>query len=279
MTEQVRGRVRQGGPADPGWEKRLRQTAGLFYAVCRREFVIQLRYPVNTLGGLAGAYAFFLLIFFGGQAVGGPGFDDSLASIVVGYFIWTTATSAYQSLARGVTRESQWGTLERLYMSPVGFGRVMVMLAVAKVGFGVVWGVLTLVLVLVTTGESLAVDLVSVAPVLVFAVLSVLGVGFVFGGAALRFKRVEKVFDLVQFLFVGLVAAPVERYPLLKLLPLAHGSHLLRVIMVDGRPLWTVPTIDLLVLVAVGVAYFLAGYLVLERIVDWSRAVGVMGDY
>jgi ABC-2 type transport system permease protein len=263
----------------PALRQSLRETAGMFAAVMRRDFILLRRYPVNTLGGIAATYAFFLLIFFGGRQFGGDQFQESLGGIIVGYFLWTMAVGAYQSLANQVTSEAQWGTLERLYMSPVGFGRVMAMMSVSSILYSFLWGIVILALSLATTGRTLAIDVVSVVPVVTFALMSVLGVGFVFGGAAVRFKRVGNVFNLLQFGFVALMAAPVEQYPALKALPLAQGSYLLREVMAEGRGLADLPATELGVLVAVGVGYFVAGYVVFALATRWSRRAGVMGHY
>jgi len=68
-------------------------------------------------------FMLFLLIFFGARALGGgvPGFGDTLDAIVVGFLVFTFAAFAYIEFALKMVREAQEGTLEQLYMSPVGF--------------------------------------------------------------------------------------------------------------------------------------------------------------
>ncbi|ESP88524.1 ABC transporter permease [Candidatus Halobonum tyrrellensis] len=256
-----------------------RASVRLFAALLRKRAVLLARYPVDTLGAVAGAFGFFVLIFLGGRSVGGAAFDDSLGGLIVGYFVVTMAIAAYQSLAGSVTREAQWGTLEQLYMSPLGFGRVMVFQAVVNVLYSFLWGILILPLMLVVTGESLAVDLLTVAPLALFAVLSVMGVGFVFGGAAIVYKRVGNVFNLLQFGLIGLVAAPVESYPRLRYLPLVQGNAMLGRAMREGVPLWRFPLADVALLVGVGTGYFVAGFLVFRLFVRRARRAGSLGDY
>lgn len=130
-----------------------------------------------------------------------------------------------------------------------------------------------------TTGQTFAVDLLSVAPVVVLSITPVLGIGFVFGGAALRFKRVEQVFNLIQFAFIALIAAPVSEYPSLKALPLAQGRYLLRQVMTGGEHFWTIPPGELGILAAVAVGSFFAGYAVFQVMTDRARDAGVMGHY
>lgn len=259
--------------------ERIRETVRMFEAVVRRDYIILKRYPVNTLGGILGSFLFFLMLFYGGRAIGGDRFDESLGALVVAYFLVTMAITSYRSLANRITSEAQWGTLERIYTSPVGFGRVMSMMAMSAVLFSFVWGGLTLALMLAVTGKSLSIPVVSVAVVVVISLLTTLGVGLVFGGAAVRFKRVSNVFNLLQFAFFGFVVAPVEQNPLLKALPLAQGSYLLQQVMDEGVRIWELPPTEVGILLGVGVAYFLTGYVVFQLLTDWSRRAGVMGHY
>ncbi|MFC7176556.1 ABC transporter permease [Halosegnis marinus] len=193
----------------------------------------------------------------GAGALGGT-FD----ALVVGWFLWTMSTVAYFGLAQGITQESQWGTLEQLYMSPYGFGAVMGARVVALLGESLLWGGSVLVLMLVTTDRALSVDVLTVVPVVVLALLSVVGIGFVFAGAALVYKRIENVTQLMQFVIIGLVAAPVADLPALRYLPLVQGSSMLQQAMGEGTRLWQFPAAEVAVLVAAGVGYCLAGYAV-----------------
>jgi ABC-2 type transport system permease protein len=49
--------------------------------------------------------------------------------------------------------------------------------------------------------------------------------------------------------------------------------------MLDGTRLWEFSAVDLGLLVAVAVGYFLAGYLVFQYATRRARRLGVLGDY
>ena len=98
-------------PAGPGIA-RWRLFAALVWQLFYQQFILLVRYPVNTLGRFVTMFVFFAIIFFGGQAVAGPAFADSLSGIVMGFFLFTMVTVAYSGLAWNATREAQWGTLE-----------------------------------------------------------------------------------------------------------------------------------------------------------------------
>ncbi|WP_224447120.1 ABC transporter permease [Haloprofundus salilacus] len=267
------------GATKPAVTTGVRPWLRLLVAIARKQFTLIIRYPINTVSQVFGLYVFFALIFFGGRAVGGAAFGESLNAIIVGFFLFTMTIVAYSGLAWDVTREAQWGTLEQLFMSPFGFGRVMAAKAAVNVCFSLLWGAVILASMLVTTGRSLSVDLLTVVPVGVLTIASALGVGFVFAGLALVYKRIENLFQLIQFAFVALIAAPVEAVPAVRFLPLALGSALLREAMTQGTALWQFPATDLAVLGATAVGYLAVGAYVFGVASRRARRLGVLGQY
>ncbi|MHB9286678.1 ABC transporter permease [Halobacteriales archaeon Cl-PHB] len=253
--------------------------------VLYKRFLLLVRYPVNTLAQFVSVYMFFAVIFFGGQAAagqlqGGAGaLGGTFDGLIVGWFLWTASLTAYFSLVQTATSESQWGTLEQLYMSPYGFGTVMVSQVVAFVIESFLWGAGILALMLVTTGRQLSVDVLTIVPLTLFGLLSVVGISFVFGGLAVLYKRIENVTQLVQFVLIGLIAAPIAAFDPLRYLPLVQSSAMLQRAMQDGVRLWQFPTSDLAVLVGTGLAYFLLGYVAFNYAVRLARSRGVMGHY
>lgn len=251
----------------------------LFRAVFKKRLILLIRYPVNTLSQLVTIYLFFVVIFYGGQALVGASFSNTLSGIIVGFFIWTMAIIAYSGLAWNMTREAQWGTLEQLFMSPFGFGRVISTTVVVNVLFGFLWGGGILALMLLTTGRTIYLDLLTIVPIGILTLASAVGVGFVFGGLALLYKRIENAFQLVQFAFIGLIAAPVGQYEWLSVLPLAQGSYLLRRAMSEGISLVEMSPTNLAVLCGTAIGYAGVGYYLFHRAQRRARRKGVMGHY
>jgi len=268
-TEAVAGTGRAGSPS----------TLALAGVIARKQFVLLVRYPVNTATRFLTMIFFFSLIFFGGRAVAGPNLGGSLGSVIVGFFVWTLSFVAYARLAWNVTREAQWGTLERLFMSPHGFGRVMWVKTAVNLCFTFLWAFATLLVMMLISGKWLDIEPITVVTLGLLSLGSVVGIGFFFAGLALLYKRIENVFQLVNFAFLGLIAAPVDTYPWLKLLPLTQGSYLLRRAMDGGEPLWELPVIDLAVLVATAVVYLLVGYYCFDRCQRRARRLGLLGQY
>lgn len=254
-------------------------TVTLFRAVLTKQVILLLRYPMNTLSQVATIYFFFVVVFLGGRILTGPALTDSLDGIVVGIFLFTMTVVAYSSLSWDITREAQWGTLEQLYMSPFGFGTVMTVTVVVNMVLSFVWGGVILVLMMLTTGRTLYLDVVTIVPLGVLTLASVVGVGFVFAGLALLYKRIENAFQLVQFAFIALIAAPIFSNRWLAVLPLVEGSHLLQRAMQEGIRLWELPVTELGTLLGTAVAYFIAGYYFFQRAQRRARRQGVLGHY
>ena len=255
-------------------------TIRLATAVFEKQLILLKRYWINTATLFITMYVFFAMIFYGGQAAAGPAIESSLDGIVVGFFLFTASVAAYFGTAQDVQHEAQWGTLEQLFMSPHGIGRVMACKSVWNVAWSVGLALVLLVVMLVTTDRGLSLDALTVTVVTVLSVLSVLGVGFLFAGLSLLYKRIENVTQLMQFAFIGLIAAPAaEGYDFLAALPLTLGSSMLHRSMVDGVALWEFPRVELLLLIGVGIGYLLAGYLAFHLCVRRARRLGVMGHY
>ncbi|WP_238378446.1 ABC transporter permease [Haloarcula rubripromontorii] len=229
--------------------------------------------------GLITLYVFFALIFFGGQFVAEDLVSQSVGLLVVGYFLFTMAVSAYADLTHDLTDEAQWGTLEQLSMSPFGFTEIVAVKTLVNLLGTFATGIALLISMMVTTGTWLSVAPLSVVVLCVLTLLPVVGLGFVFGGVALVYKQIEKVFPLIQLSFAALIVLPVGEYALLKLFPMSLGSHLLQRVMTDGLRVWELPVFDLGVLVGQAVAYLAIGLFVFRVGTAKARKRGVLGHY
>ena len=251
----------------------------LFKVIFRKQVIDLTRYPINTTSLFLSMFVFFALIFFGGKAVAGTAITDSLDGLIVGYFLWTLATRAFRGLASNVMNEARWGTLERLFISPYGLGNVMAVKTIVNISLSVVWSGVMLLAMMFVTGRWLAVDLLTLLPLSFLTLAPVVGIGFLLAGLAILYKRVENLFGIVSFGFVGLIAAPVEQLEPLKLLPMTQGSHLTRRAMEEGIRLWEFPTMELMYLVIPAVVYLSVGFYIFHRMQCRARKNGLLGQY
>ncbi|ERJ05271.1 hypothetical protein HLRTI_002713 [Halorhabdus tiamatea SARL4B] len=248
-------------------------------AITTKSVTLSRRYAVNTAINFLTLYVFFALVFFGGRFIAPALLEQSLGPLVVGYFLVTMAVAAYADLTHDLTDEAQWGTLEQLSMSPIGFTWVVVIKTVVNLAGTFLMGVVLLALMIVTTGVSLSIPPLTIAVVGGLTLVPVVGLGFLFGGGALLFNQLGKVFSLVQLSFFGLLALPVQDVPALKFLPLALGSHLLREVTVDRVALWDLPLVDMGILGLTATAYATLGLIVFRFAASKARERGELGHY
>jgi len=253
----------------------------LFTTILKQEFIVLRRYLFNTIAALSTIYILFLFIFFGARALGGgaPGFGATLDGIVVGFLVWTLALFAYSEFAQGMVREAQEGTLEQLYMSSVGFIWVSLSRIVSSLSFMLMVNIVLLLVMMATTGRWLHLDVVSLLPLILLTLAGVYGIGFSMAGLALVFKRIESFVGILQFAMVGFIAAPVDRFPALRYLPLAEGNRLIRRVMAEGLSIVELSTGDLLFLLINSAFYFGGGLLLFNLLLKAAKNRGLLGHY
>lgn len=252
----------------------------LVATLTRRNLKLWVSYPVEAVMTIVIYYAIFVVLFFGAKTFGGPSVStgDTLSSIAVGYIVFFMTQQSYQSFGSQITQESVAGTLEQLALSRYGLLAVLLtdfigQSLIIALQFGVV-----LFPIMATTGRWLHLDVVSVVPITILMMTGVVGFGLLMGGLAMVFKRISGIASMLQMSFLFLVAAPVDRYPLLKLAPVAHGNTLLRDVLVKERSLYARPT-ELFILLAVSAAYLAVGCIVFNRMDRIARDRALLGQF
>ena len=258
------------------------RTAGYFHlarAVLYREYLIFVRYPANAIGGIVIALFFFGVLFYGGQMVAGQALTDSIEGIIVGYFLWTLSVGAYSSISNDISSEVQWGTLERHVMTPFGFAPVALLKGVAKIVRTFLTSTIILAVMILLTGTTLQLHLLTILVVATLSIVSVLGLGLAAGGVTVLYKQIGNWLNLLQFGFIVLISAPAFDLGWMQVLPLAHGSALLQRAMIDGTRLWEFTPFEIGLLIAVAAGYLAIGYVVFQYATRRARRLGVLGDY
>ncbi|TMT87194.1 ABC transporter permease [Haloterrigena sp. H1] len=248
-------------------------------AVLYREFLIFVRYPANAIGGIVISVFFFGVLFYGGQMIAGQALTDSIEGIIVGYFLWTLSVGAYSSISNDIASEVQWGTLERHVMTPFGFAPVALLKGVAKIVRTFITSTVILVVMILLTGTTLQLNLLTIVVVATLSIVSVLGLGLAAGGVTVLYKQIGNWLNLLQFGFIVLISAPAFDLGWMQVLPLAHGSALLQRTMVDGIRLWEFTAFDLTLLFVTAAGYLALGYVVFQYATRRARRLGVLGDY
>lgn len=239
-----------------------------------------LRYLPNTISMVVTFYAIFLMFFLGIRVIGGSGTTgESSEYLIVSIVLWFLALMAMQGIGWEITNEATRGTLEQLYMSPVGAWRILLsrMIGSVVVNFAVI--VVVLLLNMLTAGTWLEFDLLTLAPLFVLMVTCMLGVGFMVAGLALVFKQIQAFLQIAQFLFFALVAVPVTLSPWLEALPVVRGAMMIRGAMTEGVTLAEFSLPGWALLVANTVFYFALGVFVYKLAERRAMNKGLLGQY
>lgn len=254
----------------------------LFRALLKMRYIYLKRYYFDTISMIVTMFLIFLLIFYGAMALlgGTPAHSgETLEGIVVGFMVWTFALVAYSNLSWGMIEEAQQGTLEQLYMSPLGFGWVTIFRIVANFIINAIMVFVVLLLMMASTGKWLNLDVLSLIPLVLLTVAGAYGIGFVMGGLALVFKRVQSSLQILQFVIVIFIAAPFGWSPVMRFMPLSLGTWLIGKVMIGGQSLPQLPAGDVLFLIGNSAFYFGVGFLAFKFFENIARDRGLLGHY
>jgi len=253
----------------------------LFKTIFKKKWINTKRYLFNTVSGIITVYFVFLVFFFGLKFVAGGSakFGSTTEGLIVGFFIWTYAISAYSTLSWSLMNEATTGTLEQLYMCPAGFGWVSLFLIISDFFLSLIFTVPVLFLMMLTTGKFLHLDILSLFPLIILTISAGYGIGFITGGLGLIYKKVQAFFQILQFVFIAFIAAPVDKAPILKILPFSLGTNLIAKNMINKIPIYKMPFYDMLLLVLNACVYLGIGFLFFKLCENIAKKRGLLGHY
>lgn len=247
----------------------------------KQNFHLMGRYLFNTLSGFVTLYIVFALLFYGAKSigVGAMNLGDTLEGMFAGYVTWMMALMGCTDLAYNISNEAQSGTLEQLCLSPIGYKWVLVFnQSFTFCSDFLIVGFLTILMSL-TTGQPIHLDLLSVVPLALNIYLQAMGIGFMLAGLALLYKRIQAFFQIVQFALIGLFFVPWDTFPWARYLPLTMGQHLMRGVLIDGVSLFKVAWGDASVLLSATALYLFLGVAAFAAAERTARSRGLLGQY
>lgn len=252
----------------------------LLKANLRKEYIELKRYLPNTLAMIITFYCIFLGMFAGIQIIGDPSSQDvNTQYAIVNYIVWFLAMIVMQDIGWQVTNEAMRGTLEQLSMSPMGLWRIMTARLVATTLIYIVILIGLLYLSMMTAGEWLNVDVVTIAPILLLTLISMFGVGFMIAGISITLKQVQSFLQILQFILAGLTFVPLSVAPFLAYFPFVKGVDLIRDVMINGATISQIGIGHFLVLGFNAVFYFVLGLLIFLYCERVAMSKGLLSHY
>lgn len=246
--------------------------------------LVAWHYKFETLLSLVMMSGIFLgIVFFMG---GGRFNQDSVAFVLVGYLMWYYATIILSHMSYELIGEAQAGTLEQIFMSPAPISLLLISRSFAILIVSTI-NIAILAMVMIW---GLNIKIHAGLPGLIIFIITIAGLfgfGYIIAGAAMVFKRVGTLANVVVniLLFLNGSFLSIEKFPswlviFAKNLPTTQGIILLRETMLATRPLadlWRDGS--LILLLGQSFLYFCGGLLIFTWCVRSAKKAGTLGSY
>ena len=208
-------------------------------AEVRRHFATLRSYPGDSLSWLLYTCLMFIvmIVILNGITGGNCGKDEQLL-VLIGWLTWQVAGSCMINLSKTISDEAQAGTLEQICLIPVPLSVVFAARNIASLLVAGARGIVAAIVLSFIVGALPGANGVSLIFVFFVSLVGAYGMGYLFAGLTMVFKRTSAltnlVFSLMIFLtgaFVGLEKLgwvfTVTRF----LFPLTWGISLMRATM------------------------------------------------
>jgi ABC-2 type transport system permease protein len=249
-----------------------------------KRLLILIDYKFNLLTQLL----VLALIFIGATFFLGHGHFDQqqLPAQLLGFIVMFYARIAILETSRDMISEASAGTLEQMYMSPLPselllLGRVFALLIST-----------TLMMVLTIGGLALLLNIhlpLNWAGLLILLITlaGLFGFTLALSGAALIFKQIDALADMIQnlLLFATGALVPISLFPnwlavIAQTLPITQGIVVLRAVLLYSQSLSAVwANGSLLYLLIHSSLYLLGGWLIFKISERYARRRGSLGQY
>lgn len=252
----------------------------LFNANFRKEYIELKRYLPNTIALVVTFYIIFLAAFFGIMFIGDPAsFDTNVQYSIVSVVFWSLTMMTMNFIGYSVITEATRGTLEQLYMSPMGVWKIMLTRIVSQLGLQSVIMILLLFGAMLTSGQWLSLNPMTTIPIIIVTMISMVGVSFMIAGLAINVKQIQAFLQIFQFVLMGLVFVPITVAPFLAFAPFVKGVNMVRTVMLENLTLTDLSLSDYGVLILNSLVYLILGLVVFDRCEKIAMKKGLLGQY
>jgi ABC-2 type transport system permease protein len=262
----------------------MQLTAMIFANETQKRLMLLWAYKFNFFTQMAMfAFIFLGISFF---ISGGAPTQEQLGPALLGYLVWFYALAAIGDMSWGIREETQTGTMEQMYMSPLPTGVLLLGRSAASLIVSTLMVAVTAVVLMLMLQVALPMRWAGV-PVFLLTLIGLYGFSFMLAGATLVFKQVEALANALQnaLLFLNGAFLPVDRLPgwleaFAHTLPTTQGIIVLRQVVLDGATLAELWQEGSLVWLTVHSAfYFVAGWFVFAWCEKKARQNGALGQY
>lgn len=252
----------------------------LFNANFRKEYIELKRYLPNTLALVFTFYIIFLAAFFGIMFIGDPAsFEMNVQYSIVSVVFWSLTMMTMNFIGFSVITEATRGTLEQIYMSPMGVWKIMLARIISQFGLQSVIMILLLYGAMGTSGQWLNLNPLTTIPIILVTMVSMVGVSFMIAGLAIIVKQIQAFLQIFQFVLMALVFVPLSVAPFLAFAPFVKGVDMVRNVMLQDLTLTELPLSDYGVLLINSLVYLAVGLVVFRSCERVAMKKGLLGQY
>jgi ABC-2 type transport system permease protein len=249
----------------------------LFKVEALKYFLELKRYFFNTVSSLLSIYIIFLAYFFGFKFMGGPNMDTGKLDVfIVGYIMWMFALISFQSNSYLIYDEMQKGTFEQLYLCSMGIETSILFRMFMDLIFSFIFNGIIFYLTMLTTGRYFSIPFLKIFIPLMISLPSLWGLGYIFGGLTLIYKKTVSFLQIMQFAIIVLVA--VDAYPLnfFSFLPFSAGATTVQGIINFKE---TFPLSWFFFLSAISLFYYFVGLALFRYFLKRAKKQNLLGQY
>ncbi|GAA4063770.1 ABC transporter permease [Amphibacillus indicireducens] len=256
------------------------QTIRLFQANFRKQLVEMKRYAPNAIAQFMTIYIIFIGMFYGLQLIGSP--ESQAVTVqytIVSYIFWYLSLNIVNGMGYEIASEATRGTFEQLGMSPSGIWRILTVRLLASSLLNSIAIIALLYLSMLTTGEWLNLDFISILPIFILTCASMFGLSFIIAGLTIVLKQIQAFLQVFQFILAGLTFISLTTPIYQLILPFTKGLQMIRAIMIENYHITDFSYLDFVILIVNALLYLGIGltlYLSCER---YARQKGLLGQY
>ena len=243
------------------------------------------RYKFDTISDVLSLYVLFMSMFLGLKIFGGYmgvsplKMGSNLEAFVAGYFMWTIMMMAYSDTAYSVMHDADKGTLEQLNMSSISLSRILTVRSFSNLLVYLLTSVVLLLIIMTTTNYWLQIKIFSMLIPIIIGIFSILGIGLIFAGLALIFKRIKSLLNITQYFLIGLVIINPSSEIVSSVLPFRPTIENIYLVMLGGCSFADFSIYNYIIMVANSLFYFGIGLLIFNQCIKVAKNKGLLGQY
>lgn len=265
----------------------MRKVYYLFKVSMEKSVIELIRYKFNTVSDILSLYALFISMFLGIEIFGTSmnvsslSLGNTLEGFVVGYFIWTIMMMAYSDTSYSIINDASRGTLEQLSMSNLGLHNILIVRSICNLFMNLLISLVLLFIIMYTTGYWIHIKIFSILIPIFIGIFSILGIGLIFGGLALIFKKIQSILNIVQYFLIALLLPLPDSFGKITsvLIPFRPSSKMIFSTMLEGMSFTGFSMFDYGLMIGNSIMYFGIGLLIFNYCSKLAKRKGVLGQY